>query len=264
MCATLGIFHLQSSGMAEMGNAKHLATKQALNNQNPRTIHIFGKFLPQDFNRLDAMLEQMEKRRPLTDITVTLDSPGGAYFEGLRLGLLLHRKGIGTQIMPGATCFSACATIFFGGFDRKTGRPNRVAHEGSRLGVHRFSPPRRPLAHQDEVYRHGFAAAKSYFADMRVSEKIWRMFEETPPEGMYIVTPSDMAESDITFVPASKADALSVAPGGPQFAAAGNGSPPNNEPRKIKTLPVRGDQPDGAAAPVTSAKTLDRLPRRYR
>ena len=51
-------------------------------NQNSRTIHIFGTFLPQDFNRLDAMLEQMEKRRPLTDITVTLDSPGGAAFEG--------------------------------------------------------------------------------------------------------------------------------------------------------------------------------------
>ena len=33
---------------------------------------------------------------------------------------------------------------------------------------------------------------------------------------------------------------------------------PNNEPRKIKTLPVRGDQPGGAAAPVTTAKT-DRL-----
>ena len=77
---------------------------------------------------------------------------------------------------------------------------------------------------------------------------------ETPPEDMYIVTPSDMAESDITFVPASRADALSVAPGGPQFAVAGNGSPPNNEPRKIKTLPVRGDQ-SVAAAPVTWAKT---------
>jgi hypothetical protein len=89
---------------------------------------------------------------------------------------------------------------------------------------------------------------------MRVSEKIWRMFEETPPEGMYIMTPSDMAESDITFVPASKADARNVAPGGPLFAAAGNGSPPNNEPRKIKTLPARGDQPDGAAGSVTSAK----------
>ena len=110
-------------------------------NQNSRTIHIFGTFLPQDFNRLDGMLEQMEKRRPLTDITVTLDSTGGAHVEGVRLGLLLHRKGIGTQIMPGATCFSACAAIFFGGFDRKTGKPNRVAHEGSRLGVHRSYCP---------------------------------------------------------------------------------------------------------------------------
>ena len=81
------------------------------------------------------------------------------------------------------------------------------------------------------------------------------MFEETPPKDMYIVTPSDMAESDITFVPASKSDALNVAPGGPQFAVAGNGSPPNNEPRKIKTLPVRGDQSD-AAAPVTMGEDL--------
>jgi sporulation related protein len=45
----------------------------------------------------------------------------------------------------------------------------------------------------------------------------------------------------------------SVSPGGAQLAAAGNGTLPNNEPRKIKTLPVKGDQPDGAATPVASA-----------
>jgi len=33
---------------------------------------------------------------------------------------------------------------------------------------------------------------------------------------------------------------------------AANGTLPNNEPRKIKTLTVRGDQPDGAAVPITS------------
>jgi hypothetical protein len=42
-----------------------------------------------------------------------------------------------------------------------------------------------------------------------------------------------------------------VTPGVP--ATSGNGTLPNNEPRKIKTFSVRGDQPDGAAAPVTSA-----------
>ena len=61
------------------------------------TIHIAGKFLQQDFNQLDAMLEQIERRRGLAAVTVTLNSPGGAHFEGLRLGLLLQRKGIGTR-----------------------------------------------------------------------------------------------------------------------------------------------------------------------
>ena len=168
------------------------------------TIHIAGKFLQQDFNQLDAMLEQIERRRGLAAVTVTLDSPGGAHFEGLRLGLLLQRKGIGTRIMPGATCFSACASIFFGGFNRKTGKPNRVAHEGSRLGVHR-------MTHDSgiwsaEIERRVGAAAQVYFADMRLSEKVRRMFTETPPHDIYILTPSDMAESDITFVPSSGAD----------------------------------------------------------
>jgi hypothetical protein len=46
----------------------------------------------------------------------------------------------------------------------------------------------------------------------------------------------------------------SVAPtGSPLASAGGNGTLPNNEPRKIKTFSVHGDQPDGAAAPVTSA-----------
>jgi hypothetical protein len=45
----------------------------------------------------------------------------------------------------------------------------------------------------------------------------------------------------------------SVAPSGLPPPSAGNGTLPNNEPRKIKTLTVRGDQLDGSAQPVTSA-----------
>jgi hypothetical protein len=45
----------------------------------------------------------------------------------------------------------------------------------------------------------------------------------------------------------------SVTPANQPLASVGNGTLPNNEPRKIKTLAVRGDQPDGAATPVASA-----------
>jgi hypothetical protein len=61
----------------------------------------------------------------------------------------------------------------------------------------------------------------------------------------------------------------SVSPNGmpPAGGAPGNGTLANNEPRKIKTLSVRGDQPDGAAAPTPApapsakpAKTAARTP----
>jgi hypothetical protein len=60
--------------------------------------------------------------------------------------------------------------------------------------------------------------------------------------------------------------AASVAPGALPPATAANGTLPNNEPRRIKTLTVRGDQPDGAAVPVapgqpSSAKPAPAAPR---
>jgi sporulation related protein len=47
--------------------------------------------------------------------------------------------------------------------------------------------------------------------------------------------------------------AASVAPSAFPPPSAGNGTLPNNEPRKIKTLTVRGDQPDDSAQPVAAA-----------
>jgi hypothetical protein len=52
----------------------------------------------------------------------------------------------------------------------------------------------------------------------------------------------------------SPPSAASVAtPAGSALVGAANGTLPSNEPRKIKTFSVRGDQPDGAATPVASA-----------
>ena len=44
----------------------------------------------------------------------------------------------------------------------------------------------------------------------------------------------------------------SVTPAGPPPAGTGNGTLQSSEPRKIKTLAVRGDQPDGSAVPVNA------------
>jgi SPOR domain len=52
----------------------------------------------------------------------------------------------------------------------------------------------------------------------------------------------------------------SVTPNGPPPVNAGNGTLPNNEPRRIRTLSVRGDQPDGAALPATAAQSAAAKP----
>jgi SPOR domain len=49
-------------------------------------------------------------------------------------------------------------------------------------------------------------------------------------------------------------------PGAPPPATAASGTLPNNEPRKIKTLTVRGDQPDGAAVPVAPTQSPSAKP----
>ena len=53
--------------------------------------------------------------------------------------------------------------------------------------------------------------------------------------------------------------AASVSPNQPPTSG-GNGTMPNNEPRKIKTLTVRGDQPDSAAQPVTPRASASAKP----
>jgi hypothetical protein len=76
--------------------------------------------------------------------------------------------------------------------------------------------------------------------------------------------PVDVAQSAprMVFPPlnqnANPPTVASVAPSGPPPANAGNGTMPNNEPRKIRTLSVRGDQADGAAAPAATPPPMRR------
>jgi hypothetical protein len=87
-----------------------------------------------------------------------------------------------------------------------------------------------------------------------------------PGEGAEKIVPREEAPVDVAkagprvvFPPLNQNPnppaAASVAPSLAPPAGPGNGTLPNNEPRKIKTLTVRGDQPDAAAVPVNPAQS---------
>jgi len=68
---------------------------------------------------MQEIVEGSRIKEPL----LTLNSPGGLQREALMIALLLRRKGVATVLLPEAICASACAYIFFGGFDLKTPGP---------------------------------------------------------------------------------------------------------------------------------------------
>lgn len=106
-----------------------------------------GEVKAGDQERLQVFLSgQPQKQR----VAIYLASPGGALYEGMRLGLFFRIYGIQTVVEGGRDCASACALAFLGGTDR-AGAPWRSASDDSRLGFHSFSSGEDGLAYEGDV-----------------------------------------------------------------------------------------------------------------
>jgi len=70
---------------------------------------------------------------------IYLESPGGLFMEGMDIGRFLHRAGIRT-VTEGraASCLSACAFAFLGGYDARNKVPWRTKASTSQLGFHSY------------------------------------------------------------------------------------------------------------------------------
>ncbi|MFD0937828.1 hypothetical protein ACFQ12_21935 [Methylobacterium trifolii] len=167
-------------------------------------VRLSGTILPRELYKVEDVVAEARQKRPGKPIVFVLNSRGGHHFEGMVIGLFLKRKGIGTAIPPGATCESACGSIFFGGSNARTGKPDRVVYEGGRLGVHRW---RRAdggqLTVQESDRAQGGAA---WFLDqVAISKAVQTKVFETPPASMYYLTAEDLAGSTIPLRSAAAA-----------------------------------------------------------
>lgn len=159
-------------------------------------IHLTGEIVSGDLLRMETKLEEIERRTPKPSVVLTLHSPGGDHFAGLRIALLLRRKGVATAVLPGDTCLSACSSIFFGGYDLTTGKPDRTVIGTARLGVHRMAPRgEKPVP--EHVQKRVYNAAQQFLTDMDVSPFVQTMVLETDPKSIYMLSASDMLGSQI-------------------------------------------------------------------
>lgn len=85
-------------------------------------IHYEGETLPGDVEALRGVFENFVKCRleclgpsGASTAVLTMNGPGGAYFEGLALADFLRENHIASVVERGAGCYSACAFAFLGG-----------------------------------------------------------------------------------------------------------------------------------------------------
>lgn len=207
--------------LASAGTRAAEITQDLAHNTPTTVVRLDGEIRRGESYKAQEVIEAVQAKRPGKPTVFVLNSAGGDHFEGMLVGLLLKRKGIGTAILPGAVCASACVSIFWGGFNAKTGKPDRVVYEGGRLGVHRWR--RTDGGEPTEQDRDRFNGGVGwYFDQVGVSRVVRAKFFETPPSGMYFLTAEDMAGSGVAIrnaASATKVEApqgLSAPPSAPE------------------------------------------------
>ena len=126
--------------------------------------------------------------------TVSLDSPGGAVEEALRIGRLISERGYTTRVAAGALCASSCPLVFAGGRDR-------IATAASAIGVHQvyaaIGPGALPVGARaageamSDAQR-TTAAITRHLTEMGVDPALWLHALETPPDRLYYLSPTEL------------------------------------------------------------------------
>jgi hypothetical protein len=180
-----------------------------------------GEITPGDSEHLVVFLLKYDKMPALY-----LNSPGGDFLEGLRIGRVLRRHLIEVRARDISTigdlhaprqcggedtpvcCASACALAYFGG-------ANWTPYD--KLGLHRATPndtQARSLSEVKAIFKGFSRIARDYFEDMDVDIAAFDAMMTAPPDGINIYTVGesflpDLQQGVYNIFPASIRDWLS-------------------------------------------------------
>jgi hypothetical protein len=101
------------------------------------TVLATGPMVAGDATRFRRFVAQNRLAEGFDDVTVQLNSPGGALLEGIALGVAIREARIITRVARGDECSSACALAFLGGTRRYATAigPSRQIEFGAMLVV---------------------------------------------------------------------------------------------------------------------------------
>lgn len=130
--------------------------------------------------------------------TVSLDSPGGAVEDALRISRLIRQNGYATRVAEGALCASSCPLVMAGGVERH-------AEEGAVVGIHQVygtGDGTMSAAHAMAEAQQTTARIARHLSEMGIDPGFWLHALETAPDRLYYLTPQEMADLSVTTDPA--------------------------------------------------------------
>lgn len=186
-------------------------------------LHYEGETADGDLATLQGMYETFVKCRlscigPDGGATavLTLNGPGGSYYEGLALADFLRANHIATVVERGSTCYSACAFAFLGGSgwssqDGVGTYVDRMVEPGSIVGFH--APYADEASFTDALKERGAMAMQGQTRDSLAlmvkelvkwnvdPEVIFRMVGMGPDETYNLVTAEDLYLARVALPP---------------------------------------------------------------
>lgn len=156
----------------------------ALLQEDGTTYRLEGAIAPGDGERIISLLTEAD---PAPE-TLVLQSPGGSVSDALALGRHIRQADIGTRVLRGEFCYSACPYLFVGG-------TARVIDDDAYIGVHQHNFGQStvlPAAFAVEDIQRGQGDVMVYLIEMGIDPAVMQFALTTPPDEIYILLPDQL------------------------------------------------------------------------
>ncbi len=161
-----------------------LPERLTLTQQGGTTWRLEGAIASGDAERI---IKQLDAADPAPE-TLILQSPGGSVRDALDLGRHLRRAGIGTAMLRGEICYSACPYLFAGGAVRSI-------EEGASIGVHQHyfgESTILPAFVAVESIQRGQGEVMVYLDEMGIDPMVMQHALGTPSDEIYVLLPEEL------------------------------------------------------------------------
>ncbi|MDO6587307.1 hypothetical protein Q4543_17475 [Salipiger sp. 1_MG-2023] len=135
----------------------------------------------------ERIIDQLTAADPAI-ATLILQSPGGSVQDALQIGRHLRDAGIGTAMLRGEICYSACPYLFAGGAERRI-------EDGASLGVHQHyfgESTILPAFVAVESIQRGQGEVMTYLNDMGIDPMVMQHALTTPSDEIYVLLPEEL------------------------------------------------------------------------